>query len=160
MKKLCSVFAGLFLLLFTLSLNAQTKPAEDYFVAKWDMLFEGLPQGDPRMIISLQRKDGKLEGSIMDSAQKEIAKISKVDEKDKSITVYFTAQGYDVTLDMTKKDEDNITGSLMGMFEAKGVRMKEEARPKQIQPLITSNNHDIYRLQKIQTNGLNPENKN
>jgi hypothetical protein len=120
----------LLLLLSSVTLNAQTKPAEDYFAAKWDMLFEGLPQGDPRMIVSLQRKDGKLEGAIMDSAQKEIAKISKVDEKDKSVTVYFTAQGYDVTLDMTKKDEDNITGSLMGMFEAKGVRIKEEIKSK------------------------------
>jgi hypothetical protein len=130
MKKLCSVFAGLLFLLFSFAASAQTKPAEDYFVAKWDMIFEGLPQGDPRMIISLQRKDGKLEGSIMDSTQKEIAKISKVDEKDKSVTVYFTAQGYDVTLDMTKKDEDNITGNLMGMFEAKGVRIKEEIKSK------------------------------
>jgi hypothetical protein len=130
MKKLCSVFAGLFLLLTSFTLSAQTKPAEDYFAAKWDMVFEGLPQGDPRMIISLERKDGKLGGSIMDSAQKEIAKISKVEEKDKSVTVYFTAQGYDVTLDMTKKDEDNITGNLMGMFEAKGVRIKEEIKSK------------------------------
>ena len=130
MKKVFSVIAGLFLLLTSFTLSAQTKPAEDYFAAKWDMVFEGLPQGDPRMIISLERKDGKLGGSVMDSAQKEIAKISKVEEKDKSVTVYFTAQGYDVTLDMTKKDEDNITGNLMGMFEAKGVRIKQEIKSK------------------------------
>jgi hypothetical protein len=130
MKKLCFAFTGLFLLLISFTASAQTKPATDYFASKWDMLFEGLPQGDPRMIISLQRKEGKLEGSVMDSTQKEIAKISKVDEKDSSVTVYFTAQGYDVTLDMIKKDADNITGNLMGMFEAKGVRIKEEIKSK------------------------------
>ena len=130
MKKLSPAFAIVLFLLMSFSGLAQTKPAEDYFVAKWDMLFEGLPQGDPRMIVSLQRKDGKLEGSIMDSAQKEIAKISKVEEKDTTITVYFTAQGYDVTLDMTRKDENNITGNLMGMFEAKGVRIREEIKSK------------------------------
>ena len=126
MKKLCTAFTGLFVLLLSFSAQAQTKPAEDYFASKWALLIEGLPQGDPKMIVGLQRKDGKLEGSVMDSTQKEIAKISRVEEKEKSITVFFTAQGYDVNLELTRKDEDNITGSLMGMFEAKGVRIKEE----------------------------------
>jgi len=38
--------------------------------------------------------------------------------------VYFNAQGYDVNLVMTKKDEDHITGNLIGMFEAEGERLK------------------------------------
>ena len=89
------------------------------------MLVEGLPQGDPRMIVSLQRKDGKLEGAIMDSTQKETAKITKVEETEKSVTVYFTANEHDVYLEMNKQDDDNVTASLMGMFDAKGIRIKE-----------------------------------
>ncbi|MEP7107197.1 MAG: hypothetical protein ABI760_04430 [Ferruginibacter sp.] len=125
MKKVRLVLAALFLLGLSINTDAQTQPAADYFAGKWYLLIEGLPQGDPRMIVSLQRKDGKLEGSIMDSTQKETAKISSVEEREKSVTVYFTANGYDVNLEMNKKDEDNITASLMGMFDAKGVRIKE-----------------------------------
>ena len=125
MKKLSSLFTGLLLLVLSFNANAQTTPAADYFAGKWDLLMEGLPQGDPRMIVSLQRKDGKLGGAILDSTQKEIAKISNVEETDKAVTVYFTASGYDVNLEITKKDEDNITASLMGMFDGKGVRIKE-----------------------------------
>jgi hypothetical protein len=126
MKKIYAVLTSLFLLAFSISTNAQT-PATDYFVGKWDLLIEGLPQGDPRMIVGLERKDGKLTGSIMDSTQKEIAKISKIEEKEKSITVYFSASGYDVYMEMNRKDEDNITANLLNMFEAKGVRIKPKS---------------------------------
>ena len=124
MKKLSSLVAVL--IVFALSFNANAQaPAGDYFAGKWDLLIEGLPQGDPSMIVSLQRKDGKLEGAILDSTQKETAKITRVDESDKAVTVYFSTQGYDVTLEMNKQDEDHITANLMGMFDAKGVRIKE-----------------------------------
>ena len=39
-------------------------------------------------------------------------------------TVYFNAEGYDVNLEMNKKDEDHVTGSLMGMFDSEGERVK------------------------------------
>jgi hypothetical protein len=39
-------------------------------------------------------------------------------------TVYFNIQGYDVNLEMNKKDDDRITGSMMGMFDAEGDRVK------------------------------------
>ncbi|MCW3081618.1 hypothetical protein [Segetibacter sp.] len=125
MKKLTALFAGLFLLLLSFNAPAQTAPAKDYFVAKWDLLMEGLPQGDPRLIVDLQRKDGKLTGTILDSTSKEIAKITRVEETPTTVTVYFTAQDYDVNLAINKKDEDHVTASLLGMFEGKGVRMKE-----------------------------------
>ncbi len=125
MKKVCSILAGVFFLVISFGAIAQTQPVKDYFPGKWDVLLEGLPQGDPRMFVSLQRKDGKLEGSILDSTQKATAKISKVEETEKVVTVYFTAQGYDVNLEMNKKDDDNVTVSLMGMFDGRGVRIKE-----------------------------------
>ena len=126
MKKVCSLLAGLLFLVLSFTVNAQTQPAKDYFAGKWDVLMEGLPQGDPKMIVDLQRKDGKLQGAILDSTQKETAKITSVEETEKSITVYFTTQGYDVNLELSKKDEDHVTASLMGMFDGKGVRIKEK----------------------------------
>ena len=64
-------------------------------------------------------------GTVQDSTGKEISKISNVELTDSSATVYFTAQNYDVNLLMNEKDEDHITGSLMGMFDAEGERVKD-----------------------------------
>ena len=124
MKKTGSLLAGLTLLLLSVGVNAQSKTGADYFEGKWSVLLKNLPQGDTKMIIVLQKKDTTVTGVVQDSTGKEITKIDKVELADSSATVYFNTQGYDVNLVMTKKDEDHITGSLMGMFEAEGERMK------------------------------------
>ena len=124
MKKTSSVLAGLVLLLLSVVVNAQSKTGVDYFEGKWSVLLKNLPQGDTKMIIVLQKKDTTISGFVQDSTGKEISKIDKVELADTTATVYFNAQGYDVNLVMTKKDEDHITGSLMGMFEAEGERLK------------------------------------
>ena len=77
------------------------------------------------MIMKLERKDGKLTGSMIDAATKaEIAPLTKILEESTAVTVDFSAQGYDLSLKLDKKDDDNLTGSLMGMFETKAVRIK------------------------------------
>ena len=54
-----------------------------------------------------------------------MSKIYKVELNGTSATLYFNVQGYDVDLVMNKKDDDHVTGSLMGMFDAEGERIKE-----------------------------------
>ena len=61
---------------------------------------------------------------MRDTTDKEITKITQVDEKDKNITAFFTAQGYDVNLLLEPMDADRVKGNLMGMFQAKGERIK------------------------------------
>ena len=77
------------------------------------------------MTFVIERKDGKLTGTVQDSTGNEMTQITQITEKEKSITAAFTVQGYDITLSLDPVDEDNVKGSLMGMFEAKGVRVKE-----------------------------------
>ena len=77
------------------------------------------------MTFVIERKDGKLAGAVQDSTGKELTKITSIDEKDKTITAAFTIQSYDVTLTLEPIDADNVKGSLMGMFDATGVRVKE-----------------------------------
>ena len=77
------------------------------------------------MTFVLERKDGKLTGAMQDSTGKELTKITSVEEKDKTITAAFTIQSYDVTLTLDPVDDDHVKGSLMGMFDAKGVRIKD-----------------------------------
>ena len=104
---------------------AQVKDSADYFVGKWMVLLKGLPNGDSKIIVNLEKKDTVLTGTIVDSTKTEVAKISKVERKGNAVTVYFTAQGYDVYLVMEKKDEDHVTGTMLNMFDAVGDRIKE-----------------------------------
>ena len=127
MKNWNVFFAGLFLMLFSfLNAGAQTPPNGDYFAGKWNVIAEGTPNGDSRFLVNLQRKDGKLVGTIDDpQTGKTTSKIDKVEEKEKSVTVYFVGGGYDVYLLLEKKDDDHVIGSLMDMFDATGERVKE-----------------------------------
>jgi hypothetical protein len=123
MKMFKSIFAGLFLLLLIPGAKAQTSSA-DYFAGKWNVLVKGLPQGDTKMFIVLEKKDTTMTGVVQDSTGNQVSKIDKVELNGGTATVYFSAQGYDVNLVMNKKDDDHITGSLMGMFDAEGERVK------------------------------------
>ena len=123
MKKFRSIFIGLFILLFTAGVKAQTANA-DYFAGKWSVLVKGLPNGDAKMFFVLEKKDTSMTGVVQDSTGTQISKIDKVELNGNTATVYFSAQGYDVNMAMTKKDDDHVTGSLMGMFDAEGERVK------------------------------------
>ena len=97
----------------------------DYFPGKWKVTVYGTPQGDAAMFFLLDRKDGKLVGTVNDSTDKEMTKLTQVDEKDKDVTLYFTTQGYDVNITLEPVPADSVKGSLMGMFDAKGIRVKQ-----------------------------------
>jgi hypothetical protein len=124
MKKLSLLFAGLFFLLLSINVHAQSTTGADYFAGKWSVLVKGTPNGDARMFFVLDKKDSTLTGTVQDSTGKEMSKIDKVDLSGDKATVYFSTQGYDVNLEMNKKDDDHVTGSLMGMFDAEGDRVK------------------------------------
>ena len=49
-------------------------------------------------------------------------KFAKVEEKGNTVTLYFTSSGYDVYLQLEKKDDNNVKGSMMNMFDATGTR--------------------------------------
>jgi hypothetical protein len=135
MKKLISIFTVVLALSASLTVKAQTATAAatatnaaapaDYFPGKWNVVVKGTPNGDAKMTFVIERKDGKLTGAVQDSTGKEMTKITSIDEKDKTITAAFTIQSYDVTLTLEPVDADDVKGSLMGMFDAIGVRVKE-----------------------------------
>jgi hypothetical protein len=122
MRKLTFIFTVAIALFFGLNAKAQTT---DYFPGKWNVVVMGTPNGDAKLTFVLDRKDGKLGGVVQDTTGKEMTKITQIDEKDKTITAAFTIQSYDVSLTLEPVDDDHVKGSLMGMFEAKGIRVKE-----------------------------------
>ena len=126
MKKANFLSLLLFFLLLSTNIFAQSKPGADYFKGKWSVLIKGTPNGDAKMIFVLENKNDSITGVVQDTTGMEISKLTNVELKDTVITLYFTVQGYDVNLVMTKKDDDHVTGSLMGMFDAEGERKKGE----------------------------------
>ena len=124
MTKLVSLYAGLAFLLISSATHAQSKTGADFFAGKWSALISGTPYGDLKRIYVLEKKDNGLSGTVLDSTGKEVAKCSKVDVKDNEVTLYYIALGNDVSVVLTKKDDDHITGSAMGMFDVKGERIK------------------------------------
>jgi hypothetical protein len=124
MKKLISVSAGLLSLLLSFTAQAQSKTGADFFAGKWSALISGTPYGDLKRVYVLEKKDNGLSGTVLDSTGKEVAKCSKVEVKDNEVILYYSAMGNDVSVVLTKKDEDHVTGSAMGMFDVKGERIK------------------------------------
>ena len=124
MKKLSSIIAGLFFLLLAAGANAQTKTGADFFAGKWKVLITGTPYGDLKRIYVLEKNDNTLTGVVQDSTGKEITKCSNVEVKDNEVILYYQAMGNDVSITLIRKDDDHVTGSVLGMFDAKGERIK------------------------------------
>lgn len=124
MKKLNSLAIGFLFLLLAAGANAQSKAGADFFAGKWKVLITGTPYGDLKRIYVLEKSDNTLSGIVQDSTGKEITKCSKVEVKDNEVTLYYQAMGNDVSITLIKKDEDHVTGSVLGQFDAKGERIK------------------------------------
>ena len=124
MRKLSLLSVGLFSMLLSFSARAQSNSGADYFAGKWNVLMKGLPDGDTKMFFVLEKKDTTLTGTVLDSVGTQIAKIDSVQITASTATIYFVAQSYNVNFLMNKKTDDHITGSLMGMFDAEGDRVK------------------------------------
>ena len=124
MKKVSFLLSGFFFLILSFGIQAQSKTGADFFAGKWNVLITGTPYGDLRRVYVLEKNDKTLIGIVQDSTGKEIAKRSKMEVKDNEVTLYYHALGNDVNVVLTRKDEDYVTGSALGMFEAKGERIK------------------------------------
>lgn len=128
MKKINLILAGLTALVFiaTKTQAQTTATTSNYFMGKWSVLVKGLPQGDARMLFNITDSAGHSKGVLVDTtaAHKDIP-MTNIEQATDKITLYFSTQGYDVNLVLTKKDDDHATGSLMGMFDALADRVKK-----------------------------------
>jgi hypothetical protein len=124
MKNVKTILVMVFMLVLGVASHAQDETA-DYFMGDWNVVVEGTPNGDAKMVMTIYQKDGKLAGE-MSGAEEGIAnKFSRVEVKNNSITVYWLANGYDVYLLLEKTESDKLEGALMDMFDASAERVKE-----------------------------------
>lgn len=122
MKNLKSVLT-LVVLLATMSL-AKAQTSQNFFVGNWEVLVKGTPQGDIKMPMSFELKDDKLVGKITNPETKEVATMTSVEMKGEELLAAFSAGGYDLTMVISKKDEEHFVGKLMDMIEVEGTRLK------------------------------------
>tara|TARA_R100001143_G_scaffold63595_1_gene73222 strand:- start:40725 stop:41117 length:393 start_codon:yes stop_codon:yes gene_type:complete len=130
MKKTGIVMGALILMLgtiFSANIMAQGDTASDvdYFADNWEVMLMGTPSGDVSMIFHLTREDGKLKGEITNEYNDDVAEIESIVEREDSITFYWTAEGHYINVDFKIVDENSMTGSLMGMFNATADRVVE-----------------------------------
>ena len=124
MKRLILIFTVIAGALLCTGAKAQN--VSDYYPGKWMVMALGTPEGDVKMTFTFERKDGKLTGIVQDSTGKITRNLTSIEEKDKTLTVNFTVPGYDLSLVLDPVDDDHVKGSLLGTFEAYGIRIKEK----------------------------------
>lgn len=128
MKKLVVMLSFIGSIFVSFNAKAQTVPAQpapDFYAGKWNVLVKGTPNGDVTFPFTIVQKDGKLDGTFTDPESKKDLPVTKIDEKDGKVTIYFTVSSYDVNLALEKVDDTHVKGSLMGMFDSTGERVKQ-----------------------------------
>ncbi|MBA4849299.1 hypothetical protein [Emticicia sp. BO119] len=103
---------------------AKAQVNQNFFVGNWEVLVKGTPQGDIKMPMSFELKEDKLIGKITNPETKEETTMTSVELKGEELFTAFSAGGYDVTMVISKKDEEHFIGKLMDMIEVEGTRMK------------------------------------
>ena len=117
-------FFLLVVLCVTTTFSGKAQTTNDYFVGKWSVITIGIPSGDVNATIVLTRVDNKLVGTYAKEKEAEV-KFSKIEEKEKSVTLYFSMSGYDVSMNLDKVDENHMNGTTMSMFESKATRIAD-----------------------------------
>jgi cytochrome c len=104
--------------------NGTMGAVEAYFLGKWNATAKGTPNGDVTIPVKFESKEGKLKGTFVDPESKQEVAMTNVEIDGAALKMSFTVMGYDITITITKKDEDTATGSLMDMFDVVAVRVK------------------------------------
>ncbi len=124
------------LLVATLAVNAQTTennksdsdltPIEQFFIGKWKLFVEGLPQGDATMLLVIEKINGKYEGFIGGENGENPNKLTKVNIDKNTLNVNFIGGGYDIPVYLDKEKDGSISGSMNDMFDITGTKIVED----------------------------------
>lgn len=125
MKKASIILIVLFFGIAVKGFSQTDKPL-DFFAGKWEVAFIGTPNGDAKMTTELLRKDGKLTGKLKPADGSDAIEITNIEEEAEKLTLFFSTQGYDLSVELKKVDADNLKGSLMNMFDATAKRIKDK----------------------------------
>jgi hypothetical protein len=122
MKKLITMIS-LFCLVLTVAVaNVSHNP--ESFLGQWDLMIEGTPQGDIRVLMTLEKVDGVLVGKFKMAGTEQETKLSSISGSAESISFSFFAEGYDLYMNLKPDGEDTVKGFLIDQFPVSGKRLK------------------------------------
>ncbi|MFD2939127.1 hypothetical protein [Flavobacterium notoginsengisoli] len=121
MKKL-SVFIAATVCSLVFSFRANAQASESKFVGKW--ILQDTSKDDKNFMY-ITRDGEKLGGYFTGEKGENKLIFTKIEEKENSMTCYFSAQGYDCYLFLESKDEKHLEGTMMDMFDYKATRVEE-----------------------------------
>ena len=125
MKTTKLLFTGMFIILLSLGLQAQTKTGIDYFKGDWKVTINS-PYGNQDMVVSIAQNGDEVVGAINDSEGKDMYKVNSTKISEKQATLNFNGSQGAVDMSLTIKDDEQITVSVMGgMATGTGERKKE-----------------------------------
>lgn len=126
MKKLNVILTGILIILLSSMTAAQPKTGFEYFKGKWNVVAAS-PNGDVLMIVGFEKSDEKIIGTIKNSDGNELYKVTNTSINEKEAILKFEGSQGEVTMVLTKRDEDQLAGDIMGgVVSATGVRIKEK----------------------------------
>jgi hypothetical protein len=125
MKKSSLLITGIFLFIFTIGVNAQTKTGYDFFAGKWNIIVKSTPQGDVKMVVNFEKINNAVSASLKDSTGKDLYQVTNTAIDNDQAIITFTGSQGDVPLTLRKKDETSIAGDIMGMFNVDGIRISK-----------------------------------
>jgi len=140
MKRLTKVIIVLTMLVGLGSLNIQAAKnksvllsevnentvVEDFFIGKWKLEVYGLPTGDATMLMVIEKKDGKLEGTLGGENGENPNQFTKVEIDKETLLVRFMGGGYDVPMYLDKDGDNAVLGSMNDMFDVEGKKIIEK----------------------------------
>lgn len=121
MKKVSVI---LFALIFGMATVGFSQTSSNFFEGKWSVLVKGTPNGDAAIPMRFETVDGKVKGYFMEQGSKDETAMASVDLKGDELAIAFNISGYDVSMVLTKKDNDKAIGKLMDMFDVVASRVK------------------------------------
>jgi hypothetical protein len=121
MKKVSVI---LFAMIFGLATAGFSQTSTNFFEGKWSVLIKATPEGDATVPMRFETKDGKMKGYFVGRGEQTETEMTSAEAKGDELNMAFTISGYDVTLLLTKKDDDHANGKLMDMFEVEATRVK------------------------------------
>lgn len=125
MKKISILFLILFIGITYTGFSQTTTPS-DFFAGNWEISAVGTPVGDVKFTTNLVRREGKLTGELTNTTDPSQAKrpLIRVEEKGDKLVMYFeSSQGGEISIDLTKVDNDNLKGTL-STFDATAKRLQ------------------------------------
>lgn len=122
MKKAFLIIAGI--ILFASQITFAQENNADFFLGKWNCTVIGTPNGDAKFVLKVEKNETALAAFIISEDGKS-QKVDRVETKTNAITVFWFAEGYDVYMTLTKKEDGKVEGDLMSMFTTKVEKVVE-----------------------------------